>query len=91
MPKLKTKSGAKKRFRLTASGKVRINHAYKKHFMRQARIANLRRVGERDQAIDDRIRSRGVPGGRRVDSGGFNVGRRLESRGRMIEHAFVCV
>ena len=34
MSKLKTKSGAKKRFRLTASGKVRMNHAYKNHMMR---------------------------------------------------------
>ncbi len=31
MPKLKTKSGAKKRFRLTGSGKVRMNHAKKRH------------------------------------------------------------
>ena len=35
MPKLKTKSGAKKRFRLTASGKVRMNQAYKRHGMRK--------------------------------------------------------
>jgi large subunit ribosomal protein L35 len=33
MPKLKTKSGAKKRFRLTASGKVRRNQAGKQHGM----------------------------------------------------------
>ncbi len=31
MPKLKSKSGAKKRFRLTASGKVRMNPACKRH------------------------------------------------------------
>jgi len=31
MPKLKNKSGAKKRFRLTASGKVRMNQAGKRH------------------------------------------------------------
>ena len=31
MPKMKTKSGAKKRFRLTATGKVRANVAYKRH------------------------------------------------------------
>ncbi len=31
MPKLKTKSSAKKRFRLTASGKVRANAAFKRH------------------------------------------------------------
>ena len=33
MPKLKTKSGAKKRFSLTASGKVRSNQANKRHGM----------------------------------------------------------
>jgi len=33
MPKMKTKSGAKKRFRLTASGKVRRGQAGKQHGM----------------------------------------------------------
>ena len=33
MPKMKTKSGVKKRFRLTASGKVRANQAGKQHGM----------------------------------------------------------
>jgi large subunit ribosomal protein L35 len=33
MPKLKTKSGAKKRFSLTAGGKVRANQAGKRHGM----------------------------------------------------------
>ena len=33
MPKLKSKSGAKKRFRLTASGKVRGTQAGKQHGM----------------------------------------------------------
>lgn len=33
MPKLKTKSGVKKRFRLTATGKVRSNQAGKQHGM----------------------------------------------------------
>ncbi|MCH7543954.1 MAG: 50S ribosomal protein L35 [Proteobacteria bacterium] len=35
MPKLKTKSGAKKRFRLTGSGKLRMNHACKRHNLRK--------------------------------------------------------
>ncbi|MBL6929332.1 MAG: 50S ribosomal protein L35 [Rhodospirillales bacterium] len=35
MPKMKTKSSAKKRFRLTASGKVRGNFACKSHFLRR--------------------------------------------------------
>lgn len=34
MPKLKTKSSVKKRFRLTGTGKVRANVAYKRHIMR---------------------------------------------------------
>ncbi len=33
MPKLKTKSGAKKRFRLTASGKIRGQQMGKRHGM----------------------------------------------------------
>ncbi len=33
MPKLKTKSSAKKRFRLTGTGKVRAAVAYKRHGM----------------------------------------------------------
>ncbi|MGD9867123.1 MAG: 50S ribosomal protein L35 [Hyphomicrobiales bacterium] len=33
MPKMKTKSGAKKRFRLTASGKVRAGQTGKRHGM----------------------------------------------------------
>ena len=35
MPKLKTKSGAKKRFSLTATGKVRAGQAGKRHGMRK--------------------------------------------------------
>jgi len=45
MPKLKTKSGAKKRFKVTASGKIKVGQAGKRHgmikrstkFIRQAR------------------------------------------------------
>ncbi len=33
MPKLKTNSGAKKRFTLTGSGKVKRKHAYKCHIL----------------------------------------------------------
>ena len=33
MPKIKTKSGAKKRFSLTSSGKVKMNQAGKRHGM----------------------------------------------------------
>ena len=33
MPKMKTKSGAKKRFAITASGKIKRKHAYKSHIL----------------------------------------------------------
>lgn len=33
MPKMKSKSAAKKRFFLTASGKVKRKHAYKSHIL----------------------------------------------------------
>lgn len=33
MPKLKTKSGAKKRFKLTGTGKIKRKHAYKSHIL----------------------------------------------------------
>ena len=33
MPKMKTKSGAKKRFKFTASGKVKVQQAGKRHGM----------------------------------------------------------
>ncbi|MGF1534734.1 MAG: 50S ribosomal protein L35 [Bernardetiaceae bacterium] len=33
MPKMKTNSGAKKRFKLTGTGKVKRKHAYKNHIL----------------------------------------------------------
>ncbi|MBS4060624.1 MAG: 50S ribosomal protein L35 [Bacteroidales bacterium] len=33
MPKMKSKSGAKKRFKLTGSGKIKRKHAYKSHIL----------------------------------------------------------
>jgi large subunit ribosomal protein L35 len=33
MPKMKTKSGAKKRFRVTAGGKVKFKNAFSRHMM----------------------------------------------------------
>jgi large subunit ribosomal protein L35 len=35
MPKMKTKSSAKKRFRMTASGRVRGSFAFKQHNLRK--------------------------------------------------------
>ena len=33
MPKMKTNSGAKKRFALTGTGKIKIKHAFKSHIL----------------------------------------------------------
>lgn len=33
MPKMKTNAGAKKRFKLTGSGKIKRKHAYKSHIL----------------------------------------------------------
>ena len=33
MPKMKTKSGAKKRFKVTATGRIKVAHAGKRHGM----------------------------------------------------------
>ena len=33
MPKMKTKSSAKKRFKITGSGKIKIKHAFKSHIL----------------------------------------------------------
>ena len=52
MPKLKTHSGAKKRFKLTKTGKVKRAHAYKSHILNKKttkRKRNLRKVTVADQ------------------------------------------
>ncbi|HBR68519.1 MAG TPA: 50S ribosomal protein L35 [Rhodospirillaceae bacterium] len=57
MPKMKTKSGAKKRFKVTGSGKVKAKQAYSRHMMmnkpksmkRKARGLDL--LAEPDQRI----------------------------------------
>jgi large subunit ribosomal protein L35 len=44
MPKLKTKSAVKKRFKITASGKLRATQAGKQHFMRHRTKSQLRNL-----------------------------------------------
>lgn len=50
MSKLKTKSGAKKRFKLTASGKVKMNVAYKRHNLRK-RPQKMKRSARRTDIL----------------------------------------
>ena len=51
MPKLKTHSGAKKRFNLTKTGKVKRAHAYKSHILNKK--STKRKRGLRQNTIAD--------------------------------------
>lgn len=60
MPKLKTHTGAKKRFKLTKNGKVKRAHAYKSHLLnghgktaKSKRRLAPRRLRRQDQRGDD--------------------------------------
>ena len=44
MPKLKTKSGAKKRFALTGTGKIKRKNAYKSHILTKKTTKNKRQL-----------------------------------------------
>ena len=45
MPKMKTHSGAKKRFRVTATGKLRGRHAFTSHIRGKKSSKRKRRLG----------------------------------------------
>lgn len=44
MPKMKTKSGAKKRFRVRASGGIKRSHAFKRHILTKKTTKNKRHL-----------------------------------------------
>ncbi len=46
MPKMKTKSGAKKRFQITGSGKIKRKHAYKSHILTKKSKKRKRNLGK---------------------------------------------
>ena len=45
MPKMKTHSGAKKRFKVTARGKVRGRHAFTSHILEKKSPGKKRKLG----------------------------------------------
>jgi large subunit ribosomal protein L35 len=45
MPKMKTKSGAKKRFTFTGTGKIKRKHAYKSHILTKKSKKRKRNLG----------------------------------------------
>jgi large subunit ribosomal protein L35 len=55
MPKMKTDSGAKKRFKITGTGKIRRRKAFRGHLMEKKSSTRARRLGrETDVAPADR-------------------------------------
>ena len=44
MPKMKTKSSAKKRFKLTGTGKIKRKHAFKSHILEKKSPKQKRRL-----------------------------------------------
>ncbi len=59
MPKMKTNSGAKKRFVLTGSGKIKRKHAFKSHILTKKskkRKRNLTYFGEVHKSDENNIK-----------------------------------
>lgn len=63
MPKMKTKSSAKKRFKLTGSGKIKRKHAFKSHILtkksnkRKLRLTQSTLVDKADEnSIKEQLR-----------------------------------
>ena len=59
MPKMKTNPGAKKRFTLTGTGKIKRKHAYKSHILTKKstkRKRNLTYFGQVHKADEENIK-----------------------------------
>ncbi|RLD49852.1 MAG: 50S ribosomal protein L35 [Bacteroidetes bacterium] len=59
MPKMKTNPGAKKRFKLTGTGKIKRKHAYKSHILTKKskkRKRNLTYFGQVHKADENNIK-----------------------------------
>jgi len=61
MPKMKSNSGATKRFKLTASGKIKRKHAFKNHILtkkskkRKRALGHMALVNHTEQARMERL------------------------------------
>ncbi len=56
-PKLKSKRGAAKRFKLTASGKVKRGHSMKRHILTKKKRQRKRRLRHSGLVADTEVRS----------------------------------
>jgi large subunit ribosomal protein L35 len=60
MPKVKTKSSAKKRFKLSGTGKIRRKHAFKSHILTKKstkRKRNLTKMGVVHESDEGRVKA----------------------------------
>ena len=65
MPKMKTKSGAAKRFRVRGSGSIKRGHAFKRHILTKKAASRKMRLGQStlvDQTNEKAVR-RMLPNG----------------------------
>ena len=65
MPKMKTHSGAKKRFKLTANGKVRGRHAFSSHILEKKSPKRKRHLATRVISEHDEPRVKTLLGAKR--------------------------
>ncbi|MCT7903633.1 50S ribosomal protein L35 [Candidatus Ornithobacterium hominis] len=57
MPKQKTKSGAKKRFKLTGTGKIKRKHAFKSHILTKKETKQKRNLTKMTLVHDNDVNS----------------------------------
>jgi len=57
MPKLKTHKGAKKRFKITATGKIMRRHAYRSHLLAKKSSKRKRRL-EKESVVSQSDKAR---------------------------------
>jgi large subunit ribosomal protein L35 len=85
MPKMKTHSGAKKRFKVTASGKVRGRHPFTSHILEKKSPKKKRTLGGPKMInVHDEPRIKrmlGVPTGARKATGAVKAEGRTPARG----------
>ena len=56
MPKVKTNSGAKKRFRLTGKGKIKRHHAFHRHILTKKTTKQKRNLVHDDIVVTDNMK-----------------------------------
>ena len=57
MPKMKTNSGAKKRFALTGTGKIKRKHAFKSHILTKKTLKQKRNLTHKGLVDSNNIKS----------------------------------